>query len=393
VLNTGAEAWVMDPSVQSVGEPLKRVNYRLAKPSGINPVPEGTGGRLCWEQIRLEAPMKMRAMVLSGTGPIASSPLEMREVDAPEPRPGEVRVRVLTCGLCRTDLHVIEGELPPHKRDVIPGHQVVGLVDQLGAGTARFKVGDRVGIAWLRSTCGTCRYCRAGKENLCPNALFTGYDADGGYAEFAVVREDFAYPVPASLDPAVVAPLLCAGIIGYRALQRAEMRPGCRLGLYGFGSSASIAIQIGRHLGCRVSVMTRDPRHQDFARQLGATWAGDAGQAPPEPLDSAVLFAPVGNMVPMALEALDRGGTLAIAGIHLTDVPSLNYDRQLFQEKTLRSVTANTRADGEELLRLAAEIPLTPSVTRFPLDDANRALQLLKADGINGSGVLEVGTA
>jgi propanol-preferring alcohol dehydrogenase len=336
--------------------------------------------------------VNMRAMVLSAPAAIATSPLAARAIEAPEPQAGEVRVRVLTCGLCRTDLHVIEGELPPHKRDVIPGHQVVGVVDQLGAGAARFTVGDRVGIAWLRSTCGECRSCRAGTENLCPNALFTGYDADGGYAEFAVVREDFAYPVHASLDPAVVAPLLCAGIIGYRALQRAEMQPGCRLGLYGFGSSASIAIQIGRHLGCRVSVMTRDPRHQAFARRLGATWAGDAGQAPPEPLDSAVLFAPVGNMVPMALEALDRGGTLAIAGIHLTDVPSLNYDRQLFQEKTLRSVTANTRADGEELLRLAAEIPLTPSVTRFPLEDANRALQLLKADGINGSGVLEVGS-
>jgi propanol-preferring alcohol dehydrogenase len=254
-------------------------------------------------------------------------------------------------------------------------------------------VGDRVGIAWLRSTCGQCRYCRAGKENLCPNALFTGYDADGGYAEFAVVREDFAYPVPASLDPAVVAPLLCAGIIGYRALMRAEMRPGCRLGLYGFGSSASIAIQIGRHLGCRVYVMTRDQRHQELARQLGAAWAGDAGQAPPELLDSAVLFAPVGDLVLPALAALDRGGTLAIAGIHLTDVPPLNYDRHLFQEKSLRSVTANTRADGEELLRLAADIPLTPRVTRFPLVDANRGLQLLKTDGINGSGVLDVASA
>jgi propanol-preferring alcohol dehydrogenase len=335
----------------------------------------------------------MRAMVLSAPAMIATSPLSLREVETPEPRAGEIRIRVLTCGLCRTDLHVIEGELPLHKPDVIPGHQIVGVVDKLGLGSARFAAGDRVGIAWLRSTCGECRYCRAGKENLCPNALFTGYDADGGYAEFAVVREDFAYPVPTSLDPAVVAPLLCAGIIGYRALMRAEMRPGCRLGLYGFGSSASIAIQIGRHLGCQVYVMTRDPRHQEFARQLGATWAGDAGQVPPEPLDSAVLFAPVGTLVPAALQALDRGGTLAIAGIHLTDVPSLNYQRDLFQEKTLRSVTANTRADGRELLRLAAEIPLTPTVTRFPLADANRALQLLKADGINGSGVLEVGSA
>jgi propanol-preferring alcohol dehydrogenase len=334
--------------------------------------------------------MKMRAMVLKATGPIGTSPLEMRDVDVPEPRPGEVRVRVLACGVCRTDLHVIEGELPVHKRDLIPGHQVVGVVDKLGAGAARFKPGDRVGIAWLRSTCGTCRYCRAGKENLCPDARFTGYDADGGCAEYAVVREAFAYPLPVALDPAAVAPLLCAGIIGYRALKRAEMRPGCRLGLFGFGSSASIAIQIARHLGCRVYVMTRDANHQELARQLGATWAGGATDAPPEPLDSAVLFAPVGDLVLPGLEALDRGGTLAIAGIHLTDVPPLNYDRHLFLEKNLRSVTANTRADGEELLRLAAEIPLRPHVTRFSLADANHALQLLKGDGINGSGVLDV---
>ena len=330
----------------------------------------------------------MRAMVLAAPAAIGTSPLNARDVEVPEPRAGEVRVRVLACGICRTDLHVIEGELPPRKRDVIPGHQVVGVVEKLGDGAGRFKVGDRVGIAWLRSTCGVCRYCRAGKENLCPDARFTGYDADGGYAQYAVVREAFAYPVPASLDPAAVAPLLCAGIIGYRALRRAQMRPGCRLGLYGFGSSASLAIQIARHLGCRVYVMTRDARHQELARTLGATWAGDARQPPPEPLDAAVLFAPVGDLVLPALDALDRGGTLAVAGIHLTDVPPLNYDRHLFQEKTLTSVTANTRADGIELLRLAAEIPLEPHVTRFPLADANKALQLLKTDGINGSGVL-----
>jgi propanol-preferring alcohol dehydrogenase len=334
--------------------------------------------------------MYMRAMVLKAPASIDSSPLELREIDAPQPRAGEVRIRVLTCGICRTDLHVIEGELPAHKAAIIPGHQVVGVVDQLGPGADRFVIGDRVGIAWLRSTCGQCRYCRSGKENLCASAHFTGYDEDGGYAEYAVVRENFAYSVPASLDPAAIAPLLCAGIIGYRALKRAEMQPGCRLGLYGFGSSASIAIQIAVHLGCKVYVMTREERHQDLARQLGATWAGSAQARPPDLLDSAVLFAPVGDLVRPALEALDRGGTLAVAGIHLTDIPSLNYDQHLFQEKTLRSVTANTRADGQELLRLAAKIPLKPQTTRFPLADANRALQLLKHDGINGSGVLEI---
>jgi len=333
----------------------------------------------------------MQAMVLQDPASIDTSPLDLRDVTIPQPRPGEVRVRVLACGICRTDLHVIEGELPPHKQAVIPGHQVVGVVERLGDGADRFRIGDRVGIAWLRWTCGECRYCKSGKENLCPNARFTGYDEDGGYAQYAVVREKFAYAVPAALDPVSVAPLLCAGIIGYRALKRADIQPGCRVGLYGFGSSASIGIQIARHLGCKVFVMTRDEKHQRLARDLGATWAGSAAERPPEPLDSAILFAPVGDLVLPALEALDRGGTLAVAGIHLTDIPSLNYERQLFYEKNLRSVTANTREDGEELLRLAAEIPLKPQTTRFPLADANRALRLLKHDGINGSGVLEVG--
>src|SRR5581483_4488744 len=260
--------------------------------------------------------------------------------------------------------------------------QVVGLVEKLGPGARRFREGDRAGIAWLRSTCGACRYCLAGHENLCARARFTGYHEDGGYAEYAVVREDFAYPVPASLDPAAVTPLLCAGIIGFRALQRAEMRPGTALGMYGFGSSAHIAIQIALHFGCRVYVMTRDEKHRELARKLGAAWAGGSEEKPPEPLESAVLFAPAGEIVPGALEALDRGGTLAIAGIHLSDIPPLDYERYLFYERNLRSVTANTRADGEELLRLAAAIPLVPQTIRFPLSDANRALQFLKHDGI-----------
>jgi propanol-preferring alcohol dehydrogenase len=332
----------------------------------------------------------MRAMTLTHPASIDTAPLKLEDLPVPEPAANEIRVRVEACGICRTDLHVVEGELPPQVARVVPGHQVVGVVDACGAGAIRFKEGDRVGIAWLRSTCGTCRYCRSGSENLCSTARFTGYHANGGYAEYAVVREDFAYALPATLGGAAATPLLCAGIIGYRALRRAEIRPGCRLGLYGFGSSAHIAIQVARHLGCTVYVMTRDAQHQALARQLGAAWAGAADAKPPEPLDSAVLFAPVGHLVLPALEALEHGGTLALAGIYLSDVPTLNYERHLFHEKTLRSVTANTRADGEELLRIAAEIPIRPQTTSFPLHEANRALQQLKHDGIQGSGVLVV---
>jgi propanol-preferring alcohol dehydrogenase len=332
----------------------------------------------------------MKAMVLSRPARIESSPLQLREVPLPQPREGEILVRVEACGICRTDLHVVEGELPPVRDGVIPGHQVAGVVDRCGEGATRFNIGDRVGIAWLRWTCGTCRYCRARKENLCPNGRFTGYHENGGYAEYAVVPEAFAYRLPATLPPDVATPLLCAGIIGYRALRQADLRPGCRLGLYGFGSSAHIAIQVARHLGCTVYVMTRDERHQELARRLGAAWAGRADASPPDKLDSAVLFAPAGELVLPASEALDKGGTLAVAGIYLSDIPSLNYQRHLFHEKTIRSVTANTRRDGEELLRLAAEIPLRPQTTRFALADANEALLRLKRDQIQGSGVLIV---
>lgn len=332
----------------------------------------------------------MKAMVLTGPAPIDSAPLQLQDLPIPDPAPNEIRVRVEACGICRTDLHVVEGELPPQAEDIVPGHQVVGVVDCCGSDAKRFTAGDRVGIAWLRSTCGTCRYCLGGSENLCPAARFTGYHANGGYAEYAVVREDFAYALPPGIGSAEATPLLCAGIIGYRALRRAEMRPGCRLGLYGFGSSAHIAIQVARHFDCTVYVMTRDERHRELARELGAAWAGGARDKPPEPLDSAILFAPVGDLVVPALEALDQGGTLALAGIYLTDIPTLNYERHLFHEKNLRSVTANTRADGEELLRIAAEIPLRPQTTSFALREANRALQQLKHDAIRGSGVLLV---
>jgi propanol-preferring alcohol dehydrogenase len=332
----------------------------------------------------------MRAMLLSQCAPIESQPLRLMDLPIPAPVEGQVLVRVQACAVCRTDLHVIEGDLPRQRLPMIPGHQAVGIVEELGPQARRFGVGDRVGIAWLRSTCGRCRFCVDGNENLCLAARFTGYHEDGGYAEFAVVREDFAYTLPhiARDDAARLTPLLCAGIIGYRALRRAAVKPNSRLGLYGFGSSAHIAIQVAKYWGCQVFVMTRDSRHQALASELGADWAGGAYDKPPLPLDSAILFAPVGELVPPALEALEAGGTLAIAGIHLSDLPSLNYQQHLFREKNLCSVTANTRKDGEELLALATKIPLTAQITPFELADANRALALLKNDAIRGTGVL-----
>lgn len=327
-------------------------------------------------------------MVLDRPAPVETNPLHEREVPLPEPKAAEIRLRVRVCGVCRTDLHVVEGELPPARPSVIPGHQIVGVVDALGPGATRWKPGQRLGIAWLRSTCGACERCRRGEENLCENARFTGYHADGGYAEYAVVREDFAYAIPPPIDDASASPLLCAGIIGYRALRRAEIRTGCRLGLYGFGGSAHIAIQVAVHLGCRVFVMTRNARHRKLAEKLGAEWTGAA--PPPEKLDSAILFAPAGELVLPALESLDRGGTLALAGIYLTQIPALDYEKHLFHERNLRSVTANTRRDGEELLRYAAEIPIRPHTVPFPLGEANSALQQLKHDGFEGAGVLVV---
>jgi propanol-preferring alcohol dehydrogenase len=332
----------------------------------------------------------MRAMQLEQPAMIDTAPLRLVERPMPEPGAGEVRVRVHVCGICRTDLHVVEGDLPPQQPRIVPGHQVVGVVDALGAGCTRLAVGQRVGIAWLRSTCGSCAFCARGDENLCAAATFTGWSADGGYADFALVREDFAYLLPDTIGDAEASPLLCAGIIGYRALRRANLRRGGRLGLYGFGASAHIAIQIARHLGARVFVMTREARHRQLALTLGAEWTGGADAPAPAPLDSAVLFAPAGELVPTALAALDRGGTLALAGIHLSPVPSLDYQRHLFQERTLQSVTANTRQDGIELLRLAAEIPIRPHTVPFDLADANRALHQLKHDGFEGAGVLRV---
>jgi propanol-preferring alcohol dehydrogenase len=330
-------------------------------------------------------------MVLRETAPVESAPLALETVAEPRPGPDEVVVQVSVCGICRTDLHVVEGELPPRLKAVTPGHQVVGRVLERGDRARRFDEGQRVGVAWLHRSCGRCSFCASDRENLCRSPLFTGWTAQGGYAERVCVPEAFAYALPDVFEDAEAAPLLCAGIIGYRALRRSGIRDGGRLGLYGFGSSAHIALQIARHRGCQVFVCTRDARARELALELGAVWAGAADAAPPEALDAAVLFAPVGSLVPPALRALAPGGTLACAGIYLSDIPVLSYEAHLFEERTLTSVTANTRADGEELLAVAAEIPVRPRTTLFPLDQANEALARLKNDGIRGSGVLVVG--
>lgn len=333
----------------------------------------------------------MRAMLLRAQSPVAASPLQAADIPTPEPGPGEIRVRVSACATCRTDLHVIEGDLPPRRLPLIPGHQVVGTVDALGAGARRFRPGERVGIAWLRSTCGACRFCKGGKDNLCEDSAYTGWTHDGGYAEYCSIPEAFAYAIPAGFDDAEAAPLLCAGIIGYRALRRSQVPRGGRLALYGFGSSAHITLQLARHWGCAVYVSTRDAAHRRLAIELGAEWAGGPGEALPVKVDAAIIFAPAGNLVPAALRDLDRGGTVALAGIHMSEVPAMAYGPHLFWEKTLQSVTANTREDGERLLGEAAAIPIRPRVTRYPLADANRALQALAADRVEGTAVLVVG--
>ena len=330
----------------------------------------------------------MRAWVVDCPGPMASLPLRWVERPDPVPAPGEVVVDVRACGVCRTDLHLVEGDLAPHRPNTVPGHEVVGVVTEVGAGCTRLAVGDRVGIAWLRHTCGTCRWCRRDLENLCPQAQFTGWDADGGYAERALVAEGFAYRIPEAWSDAYAAPLLCAGIIGHRALRLSSLPTGGRLGIYGFGASAHLTAQVAMHQGATVHVMTRSADARELALSLGCSSAGDTFDVPPEPLDAAIVFAPAGEIVPVALEALDDAGTLAIAGIHLTDIPVLDYQRHLFRERVIRSVTANTRADGEEFLRLAASMQLQVHHREYPLDQADRALTDLAADRVDGAAVL-----
>ncbi|MEV0668207.1 zinc-dependent alcohol dehydrogenase family protein [Actinomadura luteofluorescens] len=329
----------------------------------------------------------MRAWVVERPAPIETGPLRRADREVPSPGPGELLVRVLACGVCRTDLHVAEGDLPVHLPGVTPGHEIVGRVESAGPGCLHGP-GDRVGVAWLRGTCGACRFCRRGAENLCPASVYTGWDAHGGYAEYALAVDAYTYALPAELDDVRAAPLLCAGIIGYRALRRAALPPGGRLGIWGFGGSAHLAAQIALAEGADVHVFTRSPAARGLARELGASFSGDSFDAAPAPLDSAIVFAPAGELVAAALERLDRGGTCAVAGIHLSDVPPLDYQRHLFQEREVRSVTANTRADGEEFLRLAARLDVAVTTHPYPLDEADRALADLAADRFTGAAVL-----
>jgi len=331
----------------------------------------------------------MKACVLKAPARIETNPLRFMDVEKPQPGKGEVLLRVRACGVCRTDLHVIEGELPPRKSPVIPGHQVVGVVETLGEGAHRFGVGARVGVAWLHKTDGTCSYCRAGQENLCDNPTFTGYSVDGGYAEYVVAPDDFVYVIPGGFPDEQAAPLLCAGIIGFRCLRLSGIKAGGRLGFYGFGAAAHVAIQVARHWGATVYASTRDARHQKLALELGAAWAGGTFAEPPEKLDAAIILAPAGEIVPAALAAMKKGGVVVLGGIHMSPIPSFSYDL-LYQERVIRSVANNTRQDGEDFLRVAAEIPIRTHVQIYPLGEANRALNALKNDAIEGAAVLRV---
>jgi alcohol dehydrogenase, propanol-preferring len=332
----------------------------------------------------------VRAWILPAPGPVEKSPLRLIELPDPVAGPGEVLLEVACCGLCRTDLHVVEGELPLPVLPVVPGHQVVGRVVSAGPGAERFALGTRLGSAWLHQSCTTCADCRRSNENLCQHARFTGYHVNGGFAERMTVPEAFAYPLPDGFDDLHVAPLLCAGIIGYRALRQGDVTSGENVGLYGFGSSAHIALQIARHRGNQVFVVTRSPRHRDLARRMGARWAGDVSDMPPEPLDRAVIFAPAGNLIPAALEAVRWGGTVASAAIHMSPIPTLDYARHLFGERTLRSTTASTREDGVALLREASEARVQAEITAIPFEAVHEGLLAIKQDRVQGSAVLVV---
>jgi len=331
----------------------------------------------------------MRAVVLHKPGPIETNPLFLEEVTLPVPHPRELRVQIRCCAICHTDLHIVEGDLALPRAPVIPGHQIVGFVEALGPGVRQFKEGDRVGIPWLHSTNGTCYYCRHGAENLCDNAQFTGYHVDGGYAEFAVVGEDFAYRIPDIFSDEHAAPLLCAGIVGYRSYRISGARPGDRLGLYGFGASAHLILQLARHQGCEVYVFTRADTHRELATRLGAVWAGRAEDKPPAPLDCAIIFAPAGSLVPLALGSLRKGGTLALAGITMSPIPEIDYSL-LYQERAIRSVANSTRQDCREFLDLASQAALRTEIELFDLPQANQALQALKKSEIRGAGVLRM---
>lgn len=331
----------------------------------------------------------MKALVLPKPAPIETSPLMIRESPIPVPGNDEVLVKVNACGMCRTDLHVVEGELAPKLQNVIPGHQVVGRIVGRGANATTYADGARVGIPWLHRTDQTCEFCNRGKENLCPNAIFTGWTANGGYAEYVTAPEKFVYPIPDAFTDLAAAPLLCAGIIGFRSLRLCELESGDTLGIYGFGAAGHVCIQVAKYWGMRVMVSTREEKHRKLAAELGAEWVGGAYNDPPTPLNAAIIFAPAGELVPAALRNLKRGGTLVLGGIYMTPIPSFSYDL-LYWERKIRSVANNTRQDGLDFLRIAAEIPIRTEVHAFPLEHANEAMQALKHDGIRGAGVLVV---
>jgi len=329
----------------------------------------------------------MQAWVLNKPAPVESNPLSLERVPDPVPQAAEVLVRVTACGICRTDLHVVEGELPPRKSPVIPGHQIVGLIERTGNRARKYQPGTRVGIPWLHKTCGVCSFCRSGQENLCDNPEFTGYTNDGGFAEYTVAHEDFVYPLPEGFGDLQAAPLLCAGIIGFRCLRLSGIKRGGNLGIYGFGAAGHVCIQVARHWGAKVFVCTREEKHRLLATELGAVWAGGAAEEPPEKLDASIIFAPAGESVPPALQALRKGGALILGGIYMSPIPSFDYEL-LYKERSIKSVANNTREDGRDFLRVAAEIPIHTEVQIFPFSQANQALNALKHDGIRGAGVL-----
>jgi propanol-preferring alcohol dehydrogenase len=330
----------------------------------------------------------MKAAVLAKPAPIVDRPLRSQDVPTPEPRSGQVLLKVRACGVCRTDLHITEGELPRRRSPVIPGHQIVG--DIVAGATAELPLGTRVGVSWIGGTDGTCWYCRNHKENLCDSPTFTGYSADGGYAEFATARSDFVFPLPSALDDLHAAPLLCAGIIGFRSLRVAEVQRGERVGLFGFGASASLVIEVLHAWNCEVYVSTRGESHQKLARSMNAKWVGTESDKPPVELDRAVTFAPSGAVVVAALSSLRKGGVVAINAIHLDRVPEFDYDRLLWGERQLRSVANMTRDDARDFLKVAAEIGIHPRVTQFSLDQVNEALLAVKRDAIDGAAVIVI---
>ncbi|MBI4965687.1 MAG: zinc-dependent alcohol dehydrogenase family protein [Desulfomonile tiedjei] len=331
----------------------------------------------------------MREVVLEHPRPVEESPLRPADVPVPEAAEGEILIKVQACGVCHTDLHTVEGDLALPRLPLVPGHQVVGRVHKTGPQATRFSAGERVGVTWFYSSCGLCRFCEEQRENLCEQARFTGYHADGGYAEYMVVPERSAFPVPEVFSDAEATPLLCGGVIGYRAMRLSEIKPGGRLGLYGFGNSAHIVIQLAVHMGCQVHVVTRSRKHQDLAEELSAVWVGSAGDTPPGPMDASIIFAPAGDLVPQALKDLGRGGTLALAGITMSPIPQMDYSL-VYGERTIRSVANTTRCDAEELLKAAAEIPVRTVVDTFPLEEANKVLHMMKTSALKAGAALIV---